>query len=167
MIFDTLTIYEKELILKGFEEMTVTNQNSLVNAIATKLNCAVWQVSPAQILTHHKNLKLSMINESCELAISNGFTSTNGHKYRLNQDDQVNMLGQKDRLNDRPEVDKVFWKTEDAGYIEHTRASWLVMQAEAFDHKLLQLMRYNEKATAIVTATTHKQIVEANWQSIN
>lgn len=163
MIFDTLTIYEKELILKGFEEMSVSNQNSLVNAIAIKLNCAVWQVSTAQILIFHKNLKLSMVNESCELAISNGFTSANSHKYRLNQDDQVNMLGQKDRLRDNPDMDKVFWKTEDAGYIEHTRAEWLVMQKEAFDHKLIQLMKYNEKHTAITNATTHKQIVETNW----
>lgn len=163
MIFDTLTIYEKELILKGFEDMSVTNQNSLVNAIAIKLNCAVWQVSTAQILLHHKNLKLSMINEACELAISNGFTSANNHKYRLNQDDQVNMLGQKDRLRDNPDTDVVMWKTEDAGYIQHTRAEWLVMQKEAFDHKLIQLMKYNEKATAITSATTHKQIVETNW----
>ncbi|QIW89880.1 tail fiber protein [Bacillus phage Izhevsk] len=146
MVFDTLTIYEKELILVGLENMTLTNQNALVNAIASKLNCAVWQVSPTQILKYHKDIKFRILDESCDLGIKNGFTSTNGHHYRLNDADQINFLGMAERLSRKPDIITVQWRVEDLeNYVEHTRDEWLAVQDEAFDHKFGQLMKYNEK----------------------
>lgn len=163
MIFDTLTMYEQELVLRGFDGMTLENQNKLISLVATKLNTSLIQVRAEHILTHHKNIKIAMINESCEIAISQGFTSVNGHRYRLNLDDQINFLGMKNRVDDKPDMIEVMWKSEDAGYIAHTRTEWIKVQEEAFDHKLIQLMKYNEKFTAINTATDHAVIVATKW----
>lgn len=164
MIFDTLTMYEKEMVMVGFDNMALENQNSLINAVAKKLGLTLWQVKPEHVLTHHKNIKLSMMNEFCEIAIAKGFTSSNGHKYRLNQDDRENFLGMMMRLIRRPEMVEVAWKTEDAGYINHTRDGWLAVHDEAFDHKFSQIMKYNEKFTAINNATDHAVIVATKWE---
>lgn len=165
MVIDTLTIYEKELILVGLENMTLTNQNALVNAIASKLNCAVWQVSPAQILKYHKDIKFRILDESCDLGIKNGFISANGHRYRLNDADQINFLGMAERLSRKPEIETVQWRVEDLeNYLEHTRAEWLAVQDEAFDHKFGQLMKYNEKTNIVKNATDHATIVAVKWE---
>jgi len=165
MVFDTLTMAEQELILRGFENMTVTNQNNLVNALAGKLNCAVWQVTPAQILKHHKDIKFRILDEACEVGIKNGFTSSNGHRYRLNDADQINFLGMSDRLKRKPEITVVGWRAEDLeDYTEMTREEWFKLCDEAFDHKFAQLMAYNEKTKIVKNATDHATIVAVKWQ---
>lgn len=165
MVFDTLTVYEKELILVGLENMTLTNQNALVNAIASKLNCAVWQVSPSQILKYHKDIKFRILDESCDLGIKNGFTASNGHHYRLNDGDQTNFLGMAERLSRKPEIATVVWRAEDLDdYSEMTRAEWFKLCDEAFDHKFGQLMMYNEKTKIVKNATDHATIVAVKWE---
>lgn len=164
MVFDTLTVYEKELILVGLENMTVTNQNNLVNAIANKMNCAVWQVSPVQILNYHKDIKLRILDEACDLGIKNGFLSSNGHRYRLNEGDQTNFIGMAERLSRRPEIDTVAWRAEDLDdYTEMSRTEWFTLCDEAFDHKFGQLMTYNEKTKIVKNATDHATIVAVKW----
>ncbi|UUV46980.1 hypothetical protein [Bacillus phage vB_BanS-Thrax5] len=164
MVFDTLTIAEKELILVGLEKMTVTNQNTLVNSIANQMNCAVWQVSPAQILKYHKDIKLRILDEACDLGIKNGFLSSNGHRYRLNEADQTNFLGMAERLNRKQDVAIVAWRAEDLDdYTEMTREEWFTLCDEAFDHKFGQLMEYNEKTKIVKNATDHATIVAVKW----
>lgn len=165
MVFDNLAVYEKELILVGLENMTLTNQNALVNAIANKLNCAVWQVSPAQILKYHKDIKFKILDEACDLGIKNGFVSSNGHRYRLNDADQINFLGMADRLQRNLDMATVAWRAEDLDdYSEMPRAEWFKLYDEAFDHKFTQLMMYNEKTKIVKTATDHATIVAVKWQ---
>jgi len=166
MVFDNLTMYEKELILQGLENMSLSNQNNLASALAQKFNCAVWQVTPTQFLDYHKDIKLRILDEQCELGIKNGFTSVNGHRYRLNDADQINFLGMAERLSRRPEMTEVEWKVEDLqGYVTHTRAEWLAVQDEAFDHKFGQLMKYNQLITTVKNATNHATIVAVKWEN--
>ncbi|AZU98918.1 hypothetical protein pW2_85 [Bacillus phage pW2] len=167
MVFDSLTMYEKELIQQGFEYMTVTNQNNLVSALSAKLNLPLFQITMAHILDYHKEIKFRILDESCELGIKNGFTSTTtGHHYRLNDTDQINFLGMAERLSRRPEITTVQWRVEDLeGYFEHTRAEWLAVQDEAFDHKFGQLMKYNVLTTTVKNATNHATIVAVKWEN--
>ncbi|UXQ88948.1 hypothetical protein Thu_105 [Bacillus phage Thurquoise] len=143
------SMFEEILVAQGFDAMVQDHKNKLSQVLAERFHMSFWEVTPAFILSHHKKLKIQVMDEACVTAITQGFTSVNGHKYRLNDDDQTNFLGQKDRLRDKPEIDTVAWRTEDSGYAQHTRADWLVVQAEAFDHKLTQLMKYDQYCTKI------------------
>ncbi|QFP93353.1 UNVERIFIED_ORG: hypothetical protein Xoosp15_88 [Xanthomonas phage Xoo-sp15] len=163
MIYDSLPVYDKELIMVGFNKMQPNNQDSLISAIARKQGTTMWQVKPDDILKYHKDLKTSMMDEFSDVYIKLGFKSVNGHRYRLNENDQINFLGKKDWLRDHTEVTEVPWKTEDAGYVVHTREDWLTVQAEAYTHKETQLFKYNDKVTAIAAATTHEEIVAVSW----
>lgn len=164
MIFDTLTVYEKEMVLIGFDKMSRTNQDNLVSAIAKKLNIALWQVRTDDILAHHKAIKLAMMNEFYEIAIAKGFIATNGHHYRSNGDDQINFLGKMLAILMNPNITEVQWKTEDIGYIVHTKEEWLQVAFDGITHKETQIMKYNEKDVAITNATTHEQIVQTIWE---
>jgi len=161
MLFQS--IYEEILVAQGFDAMIQDHKNKLSQVLAERYQLSFWEVTPSFILSHHKKLKIQVMDESCVNAITKGFISTNGNKYRLNDDDQINFLGQKDRLRDDPDIDKVAWRTENAGYVEHTREAWLTVQKEAFDHKLAQLMKYNEYCTKILNATTDKEVFNTNW----
>src|SRR5437763_9836650 len=94
-----------------------------------------WQVT--DILADAKANKIRELNNKCEAVIVAGFTSSNGHTYRTNRDDQVNMIGQKDDLADGT-VTVIPWKTEDVGYINHTRDEWFTVYSEA-DRKSTRL----------------------------
>ncbi|AGY48495.1 tail fiber protein [Bacillus phage Spock] len=164
MIYDNLPLYERELINQGFDKMEPSSQNSLMNAISRKTGQALWQIKPEDILKYHKDLKISMHNEFCELAIAGGFTSTNGHRYRTNSDDQTNFLGRLVFLLLKPETTEVSWKAEDVGdYVVHTKEEWLQVALEGFAHKEAQLSKFNEKTKLIKAATTHDQVVAISW----
>ncbi|QEM43145.1 hypothetical protein CHOTACABRAS_91 [Bacillus phage Chotacabras] len=163
MIYDSLPVYDKELIMVGFNKMQPNNQDSLISTIARKQGTTMWQVRPEDILKYHKELKTSMMDEFSDVYIKLGFTSVNGHRYRLNDNDQINFLGKKDWLRDHPEIEEVPWKTEDSGYVVHTREDWMKVQSEAYTHKETQLFKYNDKVTAIENAKTHEDIVAVTW----
>lgn len=164
MIYDTLTIYEQEMILFGYDKMSVDYQNKLATHVAKKLGLSWMSLRPEHVLQYHKDLKTSMMNEFYEIDIAKGFTATNGHTYRTNTDDQINFLGKMLLLYLKPDITEVNWKPEDLGeYLVHTRDEWLQVASEGFAHKEQQLMKYNEKATAIKTATTHEEVVKVSW----
>ncbi|AFQ96520.1 hypothetical protein [Bacillus phage vB_BceM_Bc431v3] len=164
MIFDNLPLYERELITRGFDKMIPDYQNSLMNAISRKTGMLLWQIRAEDILKYHKDLKISMHNEFCEIAIAGGFTATNGHRYRTNADDQTNFLGKMIFLLMKPETAEVGWKAEDVGdYVIHTKEEWLQVALEGFAHKEAQLTKFNEKTKTIRAATTHDQVVAVSW----
>lgn len=164
MIFDNLPLYERELITKGFDKMNPDYQNSLMNAISRKTGMLLWQIRPDDILKYHKDLKIAMHNEFCEIDIASGFTATNGHRYRTNADDQTNFLGKLIFLLMKPDITEIGWKAEDVGdYVVHTKDEWLQVAMEGFAHKETQLSKFNEKTKLIRTATTHDQIVDVSW----
>jgi hypothetical protein len=121
--------------------------------------------SPQEVnLNEIKSQKLVQLNQQCEDSIAYGFVSfVNNHHYRTNTDDQINMIGQKDYLVEYPSILKVNWKTEDVGYIEHTREDWLKIYSEAFQHKQNQIYKLDQLKTKVVVASTIEQINAINW----
>ena len=120
-------------------------------------------ITEAYILKRHKTIKTDWLSALCEDAIVQGFTSANGNLYRTNRDDQINMMGQKDYLDANPTVTTVMWKTENKGYVSHTKAEWLAVYAEAFSHKRDKLLKYNDLKTKVTNATTDEAVVAVQW----
>jgi len=119
--------------------------------------------SDAKLLSYCKDVKVLFFKNTCEFKIEEGFTATNGNFYRTNRDDQTNMIGQKDALSDDLSVTQVPWKTEDKGYVMHTREGWLKVHQEAFMHKQTQLMKYDTLKKKVSTALSQDELSLINW----
>jgi hypothetical protein len=114
-----------------------------------------------------KEMKINNLNRQCEKAIEEGFTSTvNGHIYRTNRDDQINFMGQKDELTSDAIIETVMWKTEDAGYLSHTREEWLEIYFEALANKKVQLFKYNTLKGQVLAAASKKAVDLISWNPI-
>lgn len=145
---------------KGISSFTQYDMNTLIVRIADKLGKLPYEITEDVILQHHKNLKNDLLSEACEEEIIKGFTASNGHVYRTNRDDQVNMIGQKDILDDTDSAEPIKWRTEDAGWIDHTKDEWLQIYKEAFDFKKSTLLKYASLKDQVNNATTHDEIVK-------
>jgi hypothetical protein len=163
-----LSAMENALIEKGFDNMSVYEKNNLIVLIADGLGIGYSDVTSDTILNYHKQIKTPILSDQCEDDIVNGFTSTvNGHHYRTNRDDQTNMIGQKDELMDDQSITIVPWKTEDQGYIDHTRDDWLTIYHEAFQAKKQKLFKYDSLKKKVIDAKTHDEIVLIKWDDSN
>lgn len=159
-----LTMIEEKLIDSGFDAMSLQEKNQLVSVIANKDGKAYFEINEESILEYHQKLKIDELSLTCEETIIKGFVGSNGHTYRTNRDDQVNMIGQKDEITADPSITVVYWKTEDAGYIQHTKEEWLKIYVEAFAYKKKQLFKYNTLKQTILSARSHDVIVETKWE---
>jgi hypothetical protein len=154
---------EKRLTEIDFNNFSVSEKNVLVSELANKEKVMFSEITPDYILNHHKQLKVKVLNEKCEAAIETGFVSSNGHSYRTNRDDQINMIGQKDELINDSSIETVMWKTEDADYVQHTKEEWMTVYQEAFGHKKAQLFKYNELKRKIMAAASHGEVLANIW----
>ncbi|WP_338816794.1 hypothetical protein [Bacillus subtilis] len=155
-----ITRIEQQMLDKGISSFTQYDMNTLIVRIADKLGKLPYEITEDVILQHHKNLKNDLLSEACEEEIIKGFTASNGHVYRTNRDDQVNMIGQKDILDDTDSAEPIKWRTEDAGWIDHTKDEWLQVYKEAFDFKKSTLLKYASLKDQVNNATTHDEIVK-------
>lgn len=155
-----ITRIEQQMLDKGISSFTQYDMNTLIVRIADKLGKLPYEITEDVILQHHKNLKIDLLSEACEEEIIKGFTASNGHVYRTNRDDQVNMIGQKDILDDTDSAEPIKWRTEDAGWIDHTKDEWLQIYKEAFDFKKSTLLKYASLKDQVNNATTHDEIVK-------
>lgn len=114
-------------------------------------------------LSYFQDLKSAELKQKCEDAIVFGFTASNGHFYRTNRDDQTNMIGQKDEIATDETITQVAWKTEDVGYLMHTREEWLTIYQEAFNHKKTQLFKYDSLKKQVYTCTTKEEVDAIVW----
>ena len=158
-----LTDLEMKLINEGVAEFSLYDMNKLIVFVAVTKEIVYSDVTTQVLLDYHKEIRIGHFSELCEDAIVEGFTASNGHTYRTNRDDQMNMAGQWMALQSDPSVTTVSWKTEDAGYIDHTRAEWLGIYAEAFNHKKEQLIKYNTLKVQITNATTDVDVVAVKF----
>ena len=159
-----LTTLENKLVTEGYTAFTVEEKNLFIQYLARNAIKPITDITEDYILTYHKQVKTYLMNQSCEADIINGFTSSNGHVYRTNRDDQVNMIGQKDELMEDTTITDVPWKTEDAGYVVHTRDEWLTqVYKEAFSSKKSKLFKYNSLKGQINAATSHDEILAVVW----
>lgn len=155
-----ITRIEQQMLDKGISSFTQYDMNTLIVRIADKLGKLPYEITEDVILQHHKNLKNDLLSEACEEEIIKGFTASNGHVYRTNRDDQVNMIGQKDILDDTDSAEPIKWRTEDAGWIDHTKDEWLQIYKEAFDFRKSTLLKYASLKDQVNNATTHDEIVK-------
>lgn len=146
---------ETEVVLELSPEATEEEINAAVFAKGQDLY--------SHLLETEKMIKKAYFNRLCDSKIEEGFASSNGHFYRTNRDDQVNMIGQKDELNADETIEIVPWKTEDVGYIDHTREEWLKVYREAFSHKRNHLFRYDALKNEIDTLTTIDEVKNITW----
>ncbi|KIU05879.1 DUF4376 domain-containing protein [Bacillus subtilis] len=155
-----ITRIEQQMLDEGISSFTQYDMNTLIVRIADKLGKLPYEITEDVILQHHKNLKNDLLSEACEEEIIKGFTASNGHVYRTNRDDQVNMIGQKGILDDTDSAEPIKWRTEDAGWIDHTKDEWLQVYKEAFDFKKSTLLKYASLKDQVNNATTHDEIVK-------
>ncbi|HDR8454031.1 TPA: hypothetical protein QC364_000830 [Bacillus cereus] len=155
---------EKQLVSVGFDNMNLEQKNELITTLARREGAVLSQITNEYILNHHKQLKIDMMSETCDDTITAGFKSSNGHTYRLNRDDQINLMGQLEELNFDETIADIFWRTEDLGYIDHTREEWVnKVYREAFAHKKANLFKYNDLKSKITDAKTHAEVVAIVW----
>jgi hypothetical protein len=116
------------------------------------------------ILEQFKQLKKDQLETICDSKIEYGFiSSVNGHHYRVNRDDQINMMGRKNKLDADPTILTIDWKTEDVGYIQHSREDWLKIYDEAFAHKETQLYKLNELKLNVDSCKSIDDINVVTW----
>lgn len=157
------TVQEEMLLKIGYDALSITEKNKLISLLADREGIPYSEITEQYLLDHHKLLKKAIVSTLCEEAILKGFTASNGHIYRTNRDDQINLIGQKIELDDFPDMATVVWKTEDVEYIVHTREEWLTIYREAFAYKKKQLFKYNTMKAAIAKALTHQELVLLDW----
>lgn len=155
---------EQKLVEQGYDAFTLEDKNRLITILANRNGLMYSDIAADYILTTHKNLKTELLSEDCENTIITGFTSSNGHKYRLNRDDQLNMIGQKDELMGDTTITTVSWRAEDVGaWIDHTRDEWLTVYKEGFAFKKNTLTKYNQLKAQVQQATTNAAVLAIVW----
>ncbi|WP_457770704.1 DUF4376 domain-containing protein [Priestia megaterium] len=151
--YNALSAYQMEVV-----EEHVSDSDGAIRILETEED---------EILEYVKSIKIAFFKKTCEEQIELGFTSSNGHFYRTNRDDQVNMIGQKDSLVDDPSITYVDWKTEDVGYIRHTKEQWMQVYNEAFAHKKEQLFKYEALKQRVMAATNQDEVALVKWAEAN
>lgn len=160
---NALTDMELAMMKEGYDNLSLIQKNRLIMEISAKLKKPVMDIDESTILNHHKSLRIELLSTRCNNLIVEGFESSNGHTYRTDRDDQINMIGQKDMLHEDQTIEEVYWRTEDAGYLPHTREEWLNVYKEAFRHKQEKIFKYNKLKSEVMNAETHSEILAIKW----
>ena len=158
-----LTTLERKLIEEGYNSFSLSDKNGLVIQLADSKGIAYTQITEEVILNHHKELKINILSETCDNTITEGFIAENGHRYRTNRDDQLNMVAKNIQLLQNPSITEVHWKTEDAGYVLHTREEWLKVYSEGITHKETNLYKYNTLKIQVKNALSDDEVLAVAW----
>lgn len=160
-----LSQIEQKLLETGLVGMTPEEKNNLIMTIARNQSKTFFEINEDYILDYHKQLKIDLFSEISDSEIVKGFTSSNGHIYRTNRDDQTNMLGKAIHILLDPTVTTVNWKTEDAGYIPLTRDEWISQVfGEGMRHKETILYKYNTLKLRIQDTTSEPELLAISWE---
>lgn len=152
------------LLNKGFDNLTVSDKNELIKSIASKKGVVYSEVTNTEVLSHHKFIKDVHLSNLCRQDILNGFVSeTNGHTYRTNEHDQINFMARNLKLLRDDTIEIIKHKTEDAGYVDHTRSEYLSVYEEGYAHVENKLFRLDDLRTQIEDATIHDELVAIVW----
>lgn len=156
------------LMTQGYANMSAETKDMLVLHLAEANNLLLTDITTDFIFQKEKQLKIEELSSICQDKILKGFVSTNGHTYRANRDDQINMIGQKDMLDSDPSIEYVQWKTEDVGYISHTKEEWLKeVYFLGLEFKKEQLLRYNYLKTLVENAVGEEELLNISWDMPN
>jgi len=111
-----------------------------------------------------KQRKKVELDAECNRAILAGFTSaTTGHFYKFDQEAQDNFSQQSTLLLLKPDISEVYWKTEDAGIVLHTRDQFINVVFEAGQHKQQKIAKYWTLKAQVQAATTRAEVDAINW----
>ncbi|AYP68265.1 tail fiber protein [Bacillus phage vB_BcoS-136] len=158
-----LSELEDKLIKEGIANFSTQEKNRLIATIASKDSKSYNEVSDEYLLEFHKKIKTHILSDTCDELIVGGFKSTNGNIYRTNRDDQLNFIGKMIQLMNDESIDKVMWKTENQGYVEHAREEWIDVFKEGLAHKEQTLFRYNTLKHLVKEAETDEEVVLVEW----
>lgn len=158
-----LSELDEKLLEVGYNAMSLIDKNRLIGQIGSSKGVSYTTLTDTDVLNYHKDIKKYVLSDTCEDEIIKGFTSSNGHTYRTDRDDQTRMLGQHAMI-DIASLTEVEWKTEDVGYITHTVADWRnQVFIEGFIHIKDTLFRLRSLRDKIDLATTHEDLVGISW----
>lgn len=143
-------------------------RNNFALATSYRVNTITKQIefdyNPNFKLEEYKSFKIEELNKKCQEDIFGGFTSSlNQHIYRTNNEDQLNFLGKFNQLINDSSIISVMWKTEDVGYIEHSREDWLKIYNEALAVKEQKLFKVNQLKLKVNNALTKEEIEAVVW----
>ncbi|ASR79870.1 hypothetical protein JANET_106 [Bacillus phage Janet] len=165
MILDSFKPYEHELVTKGFDGMSVINQNELIAKLANNFGVSYFNVEHNMILDVHKTLKLRMLEEDYNMTIDGGYLDMNsGHLYDMSTESQADFNSVRILLESKPQ-EHINWMTEDSGEVSHTSAEWLsvfeglTLYKQELKHKYISLCK---KTT---DATSHQEILDIKWDA--
>ncbi|AXH71134.1 hypothetical protein BSP36_089 [Bacillus phage BSP36] len=160
-----LSSLEKKVLEVGYDGLSLSEKNDYIRLVASRKQKLVNQVTSEDLLDYHKEFKIYVFQVTCDTEIARGFTASNGHTYRTNREDQTNMLATKIQLSEDPTITEVYWLTQDAGYLMHTREEWLKVYNEAFEHKKALVYKNGELRRMIENATTDAELVAIKWEN--
>lgn len=157
--------YDGRLLETGLGSFTITEQNDYFLNIANSRGMLITDVTEEFMVDYHKKLKMADFSKRTEEDIEIGFVSTtNNHSYRLNRDDQLNLLGEYVFTKEDETILSVYWKAEDVGgQIPHERDEFLAVVKEAFQHKKSTLYKLHLMRIDINAAVTHDEITAIKW----
>ncbi|AEQ34229.1 tail fiber protein [Bacillus phage Bastille] len=165
MILDNMKPYEHELVTKGFDGMSVINQNELIAKLANNFGVSYFNVEHSMILDVHKTLKLRLLEEDYNMTIDGGYLDmNNGHLYDMSTSSQADFNSVRILLESKPQ-EHINWMTEDSGEVSHTSAEWLAvfegltLCKQELKHKYISLCK---KTT---DATSHQEILDIKWDA--
>lgn len=125
----------------------------------------IWDPAPVgATLEQVKAVKIDFLNNECFKAINAGFTSTTtGHTFRFNEEDQANFNQQSTLFLLKPDLAETQWKTEDVGIVTLTRDQFIEVVFEAGQHKQQQIGKYWTLKAQVEDATTKEEVDAINW----
>ncbi|MFB6364430.1 hypothetical protein ACFCP7_10245 [Paenibacillus elgii] len=112
-----------------------------------------------------KEKKLTQLRLQCEHRILSGFSSVRTkHKYSYSVYDQINTTGQIVMLLADDSITDVVWKTEDQGFVKHTREEFISVVSEADAHKKSCLTRYRQLKEQLNVARNVEELEHIQWE---
>jgi hypothetical protein len=164
MIIEFLSELERKMIDSGYDSLTLKEKNDLIVVLANRNGLKYSDITDEYIFNHHKQIKIDILSETCDDVIIRGFTSTNGNVYRLNRDDQMNMMGKMIQLQMDEAIETIKWRTDNMGYVDHEREEWInQVFLEGLNFKEINLFKYNTLKADVANATTDEEILAVKF----
>ena len=116
-----------------------------------------------QHLQEVKKEKKEEMKIVCEEKIKQGFLSSNGNYYRLNEHDQMNIMSQYVAMKSNQNIETIRHETENNGCVEHTREEWEIVYNESLKHKSNCLLHYDYLKTYIDRLKTIEDVQAVKW----
>ncbi|UOE58057.1 hypothetical protein [Cytobacillus oceanisediminis] len=157
--------YNDKILQIGINGLTNMELNEFCLDLADKNGILVYEVTKEYLHEYHKQLKIKYFSDVCEQTIVEGFVSTtNGNQYRLNRDDQLNLLGKYTFVKEDTDVTVVYWKAENLGMqIPHTKEEFLSIVKEGFEHKEKTLYKLDQLRKRVRECLTDSEILAVYW----